>query len=243
MSLITHTFDSETHNYLVQGEYVISTSSVIELNGLSDFSMVPVANLRHAGHRGTALHLAVLAYETECDVEDAVCGYEEEHKVEVFVQVMERMSGYMRWRDEHEVKLAGKMEQTRVYRHVGTEQLIGGTPDMPCWIDGELFILDPKTCFKQYGMMAKQLMFKWKLQTQSYSEALDVDEEFWSNIPRQPINRAILHLHPECGKSRGNKAAGFEFHPFRTDDSFLWDSAIRMAMGKLSHGYKLDKKN
>jgi hypothetical protein len=240
--LIPHTFLEEEHIYQVPGEFVISTGDVISMNGLSDLSMVPIANVRHAGHRGSALHLAIFAYETECDVEDAINGYEDANEVKVFDQVMERMTAYLRFRDEHEVKLAAPMEQTRVYRHVGTEHLIGGTPDMPCFIDGELFILDPKTSHKQYGEKAKQDKLKWKLQTQSYAEALDVDEDFWKGIERQPINRAILHLHPECGKERGRIPLGYEFHRFEADDSYLWDSAIRMAMGKISHGYKLDRR-
>ena len=52
--LINHTLDHETHIYHVAGEFTLSTSDVIWLNGLSDMGMIPSGNLVHAGHRGSA---------------------------------------------------------------------------------------------------------------------------------------------------------------------------------------------
>jgi hypothetical protein len=233
MALIPHTFDEEKHLYLVEGEFVLSTSAVIELNGMSDMSQVPRDALEFASHRGSALHAAVLAYEMDCSPEDAVEGYCALHECGVFDTVMERFRFYLRWRDQHELKLAGKMEQTRVYRHVGTDVCIGTTIDFPCFLDGVRTNLDLKSGFKQYGMKAKQDALKWAAQLQSYAEATDAEEGL------DPAG-AILHLHPNCGKT-GTKgeALGYEFHPM-PECGHLWDSMIRVAMEKLSHGYKLE---
>lgn len=238
--LIDHTFIEESHLYRVPGEFVLATSDVIELNGMSDFSQVPTSHLVHAGHRGSATHLAILACETGGDIEGVVSGYEKEHGVKVFDEVMERMQGYYHFKTMHKIKLAGEMEKSRVYRHVGTEALIGATPDMPCFIDGVLTVLDPKTCHKQYGEKLKQLKLKWMAQTHSYTEALEADDDFWRKIKRPDcIQKAVLHLHPECGKKNGFRATGWEFHQFAMDAQYLWDSMIRVARCKLASGYKL----
>lgn len=243
MSLIPHEFDEENHIYQVPGHFVWSTSDVISMNGLSDFAGVPPANLEYATNRGRGTHVAILAYETGGDVEEAVREFEEEEGVDVIEGVMDRMKGYFRFRDSHELKLCGEMEQTRVYQHAGTELLIGGTVDLPCYIDGQFTILDAKTQFKQYGQAAKQCMLKWRLQLQSYFEAMDEDDQFWNRFPRPDvISKAILHLHPNCGKVRGRDPLEYEFHPMQSDDSHLWDSAVRMAQAKLSAGYKLDRR-
>ncbi len=243
MSLIPHTFDEENHIYMVPGHFVWSTGDVITMNGLSDFSQVPKANLDYAGNRGKGTHIAILAYENGNDVEDAVREFEIEEGVGVMDGVMERMKGYFRFRDKHDLKLCGEMEKTRVYRHEGTEFLVGGTIDLPCYIDDQFTLLDAKTQFKQYGQAAMQCMLKWRLQMQSYYEAIDADDEFWMQHERPNlIAKAILHLHPNCGKVRGKEPAEFEYHPLPSDDSLLWDSAIRMAQAKLSSGYKLDRR-
>jgi hypothetical protein len=238
--LIPHKMDHENHIYKVENEFVLSTGDVIELNGLSDLSMIPIAQVRHAGHRGSALHLAIQAYETDCDVADALHGYEALEEVDVFDEVQERLKFYLRWRGEHEVKLAGKMEESRVYRHEGTGQLIGGTPDFPCYVDGEFTILDVKSSHKNYGEKSKQDRLKWCAQLQSYKEAMQAEHE---QMDPASIHRMILHLHPTCGKN-GVKGAqtGFEAIPFNGEDEFLWDSLIRVATAKLSNGYKLQRR-
>lgn len=242
--LVPHTFDHENHLYQVPNEYVWATGDVIAMNGLSDFGQVPIENLRYATDRGKGVHIAIQAYEQDEDVQDAVREFEVENDTAVMDGVMERMKGYFRFRDLHDVKLCGAMEQTRVYKHEGTEILIGGTIDIPCILDGAFTILDPKTVFKNYGQAAKQTHLKWRMQLQSYSEALEADTAFWDKHGAAPdaICKAILHLHPNCGKERGSAPAAFELHPFNFDDSHLWDSMIRVAQSKLSNGFKLDKK-
>jgi hypothetical protein len=241
--LISHTFDHANHIYLVPNEYVWSTGDVIQMNGLSDFSQVPIDNLRYATDRGTGVHLAIQAYEQDEDVQDVVRQFELENDTAVMDGVMERMKGYFRFRDTHDLKLCGEMEQTRVYQHLGTEILIGGTIDIPCMLDGRFTILDPKTCFKQYGQAAKQTHLKWRMQLQSYREAMEADTDFWTAANNcASIDKCILHLHPNCGKERGSLPLGYELHAFNEDESHLWDSMIRIGQAKLSAGFKLEKK-
>lgn len=230
--LIEHTFDHKNHLYLVEGEFVLSTSSVIEMNGMRDMGSIPSAALEYAGHRGSAVHRAIQAYEEDRDVEDAIRQYELENDCGVMETALERMTGYYRFRDKHELLLDGEMEKSYVYRHEGTEQLIGGTPDMPCTIDEHFFVLDVKTSFRNTGMAARQDMLKWKMQLQSYEEILTEGRQ-------KAPQKGILHLHPQCGKQgKSLPPTGYEFHWVPSDDSLLWDSAIRVAMAKISHGYK-----
>lgn len=235
--LVEHEFDHENHIYKVKNEFCLATGDVIEMNGLSDLSMIPLEMVKHAGHRGSALHEAVMAYETGCDVGDTLSGYDQVNDTEVAEEAFERFRFYLRWRADHEVKIVGKMEEPRVYRHEGTGQLIGGTPDFPCEIDGEYFILDLKSSHKNYGQKGLQDHLKWKIQLQSYKEAIEA--EFEEMDPAR-INKAILHLHPTCGKNgvKGEQS-GFEFHHFQTDDAFILDGMIRVAVAKLAHGHKL----
>lgn len=241
--LIPHTFDVANHLYLVPNEYVWSTGDIIAMNGLSDFGQVPIDNLRYATERGKGVHIAIQAYEQDEDVQDAVREFELNNDTSVMDGVMDRMKGYFRFRDAHDLKLCGLMEQTRVYKHEGTEILIGGTIDIPCYLDGVFTILDPKTCFKNYGQAALQTKLKWRMQLQSYKEAMEADDDFWTAVGIPDIvHKAILHLHPNCGKERGFTPTGFELHPFNADESHLWDSMIRVAQSKLSNGFKLEKK-
>lgn len=242
--LIPHTFEEDGHAYKVEGKTVLSTSDVIYLNGLSDVSMVPVANLEFAGHRGTALHLAIRAYETGLDVEKVIRDYEKQTLFDVMDTVLDRMKGYYRFRDKHEVALMGgddalapdEMEVPRVYEHRSTGVLIGATIDFPCYVDGVFTILDVKSAHRNYGKKAMQDHFKWRMQLQSYKEALSVDDEFWKKYKRKPIKKAILHLHPDMKAGRN----GYEFHKLPNDDSKTWRSAVIMAQQKLANGFKLD---
>jgi PD-(D/E)XK nuclease superfamily len=233
--LIPHTFDQENHIYKVRGEYVLSTSDIISMNGMSEFGQVPPAALVHAGHRGTATHKAIEAQELGEDWAEAVAVYEEKEGVTLAEEVAERMQAYFRFRKGRSIHLASPMEQSRVYRHAGTEALIGTTVDMICFIDGQLTILDTKTCFKQYGAKGRQLKLKWWMQLQSYLEALEADDDLWKQVERPAeIDLKILHLHPKC------LPFGFEVHKFSPDE-FTWDAMIRVAMAKLQHGYKVEQ--
>lgn len=220
--LISHQFDAEKHLYLVPKQFVMSTSSVIALNGLSDYGPVPKVILSEASERGTAIHKMIQCYETGKPFA------ENEFHQQYF-------DAYLRFKEDYGFKPTGTMERSCVYQHQGTEVFIGGTPDMTGFIDGKLFVVDIKTNFPTYGMAKKQKLLAWRLQTQSYAEIFEADD-----VPN--INRAVVHCHPECGKIRGQKPSGYEFHPFQIDDQHNWDSAIRMAFLKLANGFKLEER-
>ena len=81
--------------------------------------------------------------------------------------------------------------------------------------------------------------FEWRLQTQSYLEALQEDEELWTKLGKQ-MKRAVLHLHPECGITvRGGARLGYEWMPFEMDDTEAWNAAVKMASLKIQNGYKV----
>lgn len=250
--LIPHEFEASTHIYKPKGllEWCFSTTDVIAMNGLSDFNQVPPKNLAHAALRGTMLHSLVEASEMAYTRSLA------EFDSQAAKEAVERYEGYLAFKKCHPIKVLG-MERTMVYRHQGTEQLIGVTPDMYGFVTCEcealycplkglqdaLAVIDLKTCHKQYGEKAKQLRLKWWAQTQSQVEALEADDQLWSQIRRPTgIERIVLHLHPDCGKIRGAAPTGFEVHRFKEDGQFLWDSMIRIAQAKLAHGYKVPRR-
>jgi hypothetical protein len=249
--LIKHKFEPDGHFYHVFGEFVLATSDVIELNGMSDFNQVPSKNLAHAALRGTMLHSMVEEAETGLK-----SPYTEFDGAEAHTEAKERLEAYFRFKEHHSVRLAGPMERTMVYRHMGTESLVGVTPDLYGYVscsckalycplrglESALSVIDMKTCHRQYGEKLKQLRLKWWAQTQSQVEALEADDELWGQIKHPTcIERIVLHLHPECGKIRGGAATGFEIHRFTEDGQFLWDSMLRVAKEKLAHGYKINR--
>lgn len=250
--LIPHEFVADGHFYKPKGllEWCFATSDVLELNGLSDFNQVPPKALDHAALRGTITHRLI-----EC-AEMALEASVEDLDTQAGKEATDRLEGYFRFKEGHSIRLAGPMERTMVYRHQGTEQLIGVTPDMPVFISCDckalycplrglqdaLAVVDLKTQHKQYGAKLEQLKLKWWAQTQSQVEALEADDLFWKQIRRPTaIEKIVLHLHPECGKIRGAAPLGFEVHRFKEDGQFLWDGMIRVAQAKLAHGYKLNR--
>jgi hypothetical protein len=138
------------------------------------------------------------------------------------------------------------MERSFVYEHHATECLVGGTPDVPGIINDELWVVDLKTCFRQSGKAKMMKVFEWRLQTQSYLEAYQQDEEFWATMAqkypkvKKQMKRAVLHLHPDCGiTTRGGERLGYEWNPFEQDDTLNWDAAVRMASLKIANGHKV----
>lgn len=228
MALIEAVFNHEAHSYTVpDGEEVLATSDVIALNGLSDMGQVPKNILEHASHRGTCVHRCVQAYETGLNVDDTIEEYESMFHVDLAEDVTKRMKGYYRFRDKYELTPRGEMEVPKVYRH-RCDQLIGGTPDFPCYVNGVPFILDLKTSFRNTGAKAKQDLLKWKAQLQSYKE---IEEAETGEIPQS----AIVHLHPNCGKG-----LGYDFH-ITHDDSLLWEAMVIIARAKLMYGHKRER--
>jgi hypothetical protein len=243
--LLTHTFSEEGHEYLADGYYVLSTSSVLSLNGLTNYEGIPTQVLAHASWRGTETHRAI-EY-----MEDAVRQGEplESAARAVWSQLVGELEeirpylrGYLKFRQEYEFEPIGNLEQTLVYLH--DETAIGCTIDFRGRIHGKGFagrtmIGDAKTCAKQYGMAKKQKMLAWRMQTQSYWEASMYDREWLEScyrdgIATESVGRFIVNP---------NKEGGYEFFDFSSiDDGLFWDSCVRLAALKLSNGHKQKEK-
>jgi hypothetical protein len=221
--ILNHTFEEDTHTYRVPGRFVLSTSDIISMNGLADYSSVPKAALDHASWRGTQLHLAIRYFEEDCDVPDMP------DEVKPYFQ------GYCKFRNEYEFDPLGGMETQIVYEHDGTEQAVGCTIDLRGLVMGVPYILDAKSSAKQYGKAKAQKLLAWRMQTQSYACATEMDER-WAALNE-------TGEFPRRGIVQVAKDASYEFHDFgKTDDSLAWDGCVRLAMLKLANGYQLERR-
>jgi hypothetical protein len=230
--LIPHTFTREGHAYRVQGNYVLSTSDILSLNGLCLFDGVPDSIVAHASERGRMVHETIQCIEEKVKLPPRTR------------EAQERVAAYLRFKQATGFEVCGPIERSMVYEHHATEMLVGATPDLIGRIGDEVFVTDLKTCFRQSGKAKIMKAFEWRLQTESYLECLQEDEELWKKLiamtKRKQVKRAVLHLHPECGITvRGGERLGYEWIPFEMDDTFSWDAAVRMASLKISNGYKI----
>ena len=221
--MIPFTFDEDSHVYHVPGRYVLSTSDVIDMAGLSNMDQVPAAQLAWASHRGTVLHKAVEEYEMGGDWQAAFDA-----------NFMPYLEGYFSFRDDYAIQVLPPMEKQYVYEHEGTEQLIGATIDLRFVLDRWLYIADVKSIYPVCGKALRLKQLAWRLQTQSYQEATEADGEFLTRLGEDAydgIRRAIIHIHP---KLKG----GYTFYRPEMDDALLWDGAVRLAMEKIACGEK-----
>ncbi len=221
--ILTHTFDEESHVYKVDGQFVLSTSDIISLNGLADYGQIPTVVLDHASWRGTQLHRAIQFFEEDSEVPlmpDEVLPY---------------FRGYCLFRSKYDFEPLGDLEKQIVYLHDGTEQAVGCTIDLRGMVNGVPYILDIKTSAKQYGKAKAQKLLAWRMQTQSYVCATALDEDWWRLCGSvKACHRGIVQV---------GKEASFEFHDFATlDDSLAWDGAVRLAMLKLANGFQLERR-
>lgn len=228
MALIAHTFTREGHAYRVNGGYVLSTSDILTLNGLCLFEGVPAETLALASLRGQMVHEAVQCFEIQVELPKLPRSVADDVRV--------RFAAYKRWKEKVGFEVCGPIERSIVYQHHGTDMLVGGTPDIIGKVNGEVFVVDLKTCARQSGKAKQMKMFEWRLQTQSYLEGLAEDEQLWKTI--DGMKRGVLHLHPQCGiEVRGGERLGYEWNEFNQDDSAVWSAAVAMAQAKLSAGH------
>lgn len=221
--ILAHTFDEENHVYRVPGRFVLATSDIISLNGLSDYNGIPSAVLEHASWRGTQLHRAIQFFEEDSAVPDMPD------------EVIPYFQGYCKFRIDYDFEPIGEMEKQLVYEHDGTEQAVGCTIDLRGWVKGKPYICDAKTSAKQYGKAKAQKLLAWRMQTQSYFCATSYDERWW----------AMCDSKDACGRGiiQVNKEGGYEFHDFGSvDDSLAWDGCVRLAMMKLANGFQLERR-
>ncbi len=220
MSAVAFTFDEASHIYHVPGTFCLATSDVISLAGLSDYSGVPLANIDRARWRGTELHKAIHYYEEgDLDLED------------IPEIVAPFFLNYLKWKDKTGFTPIPPFERAIVYEHL--DMYIGCHLDLRGIIPGKgLFILDAKGSYPNSGKAKQQTHLRWRMQLESYKAASQTDDEFWAAVPAtqfQPIQKAILHLHPEARQV---------FIPFETDDSAIWDACVTLAAAKISSGYR-----
>lgn len=223
--MIPFRFDEATHLYTVEGHYCLSTSDIISLAGLSDYSSVPPGRLETARDRGTSLHKAVHYFE-EGDLDFASLSPE----------IQPYLRAYMKFRVEREFEPIAPQERAMVYQHENTDQMIGCTLDLRGTVGGKLYIVDPKCTYPNCGAAKKQTHIRWRMQLQSYWEATLTDEPFWetqAQATTEGISKAILHL---------KKDATYELIEFPVDDALDWDACIRMARMKLANGWKREDK-
>lgn len=222
MSTISFTFDPVTHIYHVEGEYCLSTSDVISLAGLSDYSAVPLDSLERARMRGTRLHQCIHYFEeNDLDLEDI-----DDELFPFFQQ-------YLRWKEESGFVPIPPFEKAIVYPHL--DMHIGCHLDLRGYMPHKgLYVLDAKTTYPNSGAAKKQTHLRWRMQLESYKMASHSDVEFWdSAAPHEAngvIKKAILHLHPKASQV---------FIEFPMDDSPGWDAAVQMASLKIANGFKV----
>lgn len=218
--ILPHAFNEDMHLYQTPGRYVLSTSDIIDLNGLSDYSRIPIATLRAACFRGKSLHKAVEEYELGRD-----------WQFRLPVEFHEDMDGWFNFRDRYDFNVVGVPETRYVYLQGAHEIAVGGTIDLRFVYKDCLWICDLKTIHPLYGKALRFKKLAWRLQLESYKTATEMDEQFLCSVGRfSCIRKCIVHIHPKL------KPHGFVFHEFEEDDSSLWDSCAVLAMEKVAVG-------
>lgn len=224
MTTVPFTFDPETHIYHVDGEYCLSTSDVITLAGLSDYSAVPLESLERARLRGTRLHQCIHYFEEDdLDLEDV------DDELSPFFE------RYLQWKKESGFIPIPPFERAIVYPHL--DMHVGCHLDLRGYIPGKgLYILDAKTAYPNSGAAKKQTHLRWRMQLESYKTATHTDGDFWDSAVLHEtdgtLKKAILHVHPKAKEV---------FIEFPMDDSPGWDACVQLASLKLASGYKCNK--
>jgi hypothetical protein len=222
--LIEHQFEPDGHIYKVPKAYVLCLSDIISLNGLSNHEQVPLERLLGAAARGNGFDQIVQAFE------------ENKTLPAMPKDVMMCFEGYLNFRGKHEVRLAGPMQKSMVWEHHGSDILLGCTPDLPLFVDGQLYNIDCKTIYPLCGKAKRMKNLAWRIQLQGQVDAFAEDEQFWeTHGETQVMKKAILHCHPKLKD-------GHSFIEFEQDDTYLFDAAVRMAVAKLIAGFQIDRR-
>jgi len=229
--ILPHTFDDVRHVYHADGRYVLSTSDVIDLNGLTpNYDAIKKSTLDNASNRGKCCHKAIELYEQNDPTWD-------EH---LETDWLPYMDGWFAFRDEHSIQIVGPHEKAYVYEHEGTDAVIGGTVDLRFIYGGYLYIADIKTSCPVSKAALETKRLAWRLQTESYKTATEMDEQFMRAVIDQihGIRRMVIHIHPDLKPTYQNpqRCHGYELHEFTMDDSLLWDAAVRVAQAKKAAG-------
>lgn len=238
--LLPFHFNEIDHLYTSPGYDVMSTSQVLSLAGLVDYGAVPSAVLANAAWRGTQLHRAVEFVETAVhagsSLQNAAADMARQ-LVGPLAEIRPYLIAYLKCRQDYQLEPIPPQEWQAVYLH--NDVAVGCTIDMRCRIHGRGYqgipaIGDLKTNARQSGKALQQKKFSWRMQTASYAEATNYDQNFWSHFG-DSVN--------ECSRfiCQVAKDGSYEFHCFREhDDARAWDACVTVAAAKLANGHKLD---
>lgn len=236
--LLDHTFNPETHTYMVPGYFVISTSDVLSLCGFTNYEGIPSGVLAHASWRGVQCHKAIEYAENAVRQGETIsqaAGAVWRQLEGPLEEIKPFFKGYLKFRQEYDFEPVGELERQMTYLH--DETAVGCTIDLRGKIHGKGFqgltaIGDTKTAAKVYGQAMKQRLLAYRLQTQSYKEASHFDEEWLKEVNADSIGRFIVNP---------DKEGNYNFYDLSMfDDELYWDSSVRLASLKLAHGYKLE---
>lgn len=249
MSLLIHEFFADTHEYIVPGRQVISTSDVIQLAGLSNFDGIPKAVLDNARWRGQQVDLAIKGYE-KCllnGTEEYALNWIYDQMEGDLAEIRLQFEAYRVWRYKVQFEPIFPIDQSFVYE-LNDDILIGATPDL-C---GTLInlgrrvpaIVDIKCTSRLYGMKLEQKKLAWGLQLESYLMAKDMDDTFLYVSGYNPVGsedyhtvtKLILQLNPVF------KETGYMEHPFETDDRDEWIGLAISASKKIKAGILPEKR-
>lgn len=240
--LVEHEFFESDHSYIVPNRTVISTSDVLQLAGLIDINGIPKAVLDNARHRGIQVDRSIKFFE------EAIRDHGEEFALDfIYNQLNDELAevrlyfeAYRSWKHKVGFETIFPIDQSMVYE-IEIDRLIGGTPDLKgTLIDGERrvpAVIDLKCTSRLYGAKLKQKQLAWRMQLQSYSCAIEEDEEFWEIVPYERIRKRILQLNPvftECGY--------LEYVADKFDDKLQWTGLCLNAFDKLEAGFFLEKR-
>lgn len=238
--LLQHEFFEDTHEYIIPGRTVISTSDVIQLAGLSNFDGIPKAVLDNARWRGQQIDSAIKGYE-QClfnGTEEYALNWIYDQMEGDLAEIRLQFEAYRIWKQVYKFEPIFPMDKSLVYgiqHYQENDLLIGGTRDLLGFITmmGQQFpvIVDIKATSRLYGMKLKQKQLAWRMQLESYLMATEEDNEFMDLLSTMNIGKRILQLNPAF------KDTGYCEHVFDTyDDRAQWIGLALNAQSKIEAG-------
>jgi hypothetical protein len=244
--LYDHEFFPQDHSYIVPGKTVISTSDIISLAGLSDFSSIPKAILENARYRGEQVDRAIKYYEM------AIRDHGEEYAINYIYDQMEgdlaeirlQFEAYRGWKHSVGFEPIFPIDQSLVYEVMGGRVYIGATPDLRGFMIqcGRRIpaVIDIKCTSRLYGMKLKEKKIAWGMQLESYLMASDMDDELQKIAPNWLIDaeKKILQLNPVF------KETGYFQHDFDREDwdRYEWIGLALNAQSKIAAGILPEKR-
>jgi len=244
--LISHEFFEDTHEYIVLGRQVISTSDVIQLAGLSNFDGIPKAVLDNARWRGQQVDTAIKGYETMLrdHNEEAALDWIYDQMEGDLAEIRLQFEAYRGWKHNVGFEPIFPIDQSLVYEVLGGRVYVGATPDLRGFMIqcGRRIpvVIDIKCTSRLYGMKLKEKKIAWGMQLESYLMASDMDDKLQEIAPNWMIDaeKKILQLNPVF------KETGYFQHDFDTEDwdRYEWIGLALNAQSKIEAGILPEKR-